>query len=92
MYKNILEAYDVENIKKNKNKKILSTLGKSTQEIREKLGIKEENNDLSFEDYLNTELEFLDSITKEFEDILGVKKLSIYYSSEEDSLVLGKIY
>jgi len=92
MYKNILEAYDVENIKKNKNKKILSTLGKSTQEIREKLGIKEENNDLSFEDYLNTEFEFLDSITKEFEDILGVKKLSIYYSSEEDSLVLGKIY
>lgn len=92
MYKNILEAYDVENIKKNKNKKILSTLGKSTQEIREKLGIKEENNDLSFEDYLNAEFEFLDSITKEFEDILGVKKLSIYYSSEEDSLVLGKIY
>lgn len=92
MYKNILEAYDVENIKKNKNKKILSTLGKSTQEIREKLGIKEENNDLSFEDYLNTEFEFLDSITKEFEDILGVKKLSIYYSSEEDSLVLGKTY
>lgn len=92
MYKNILKAYDVENIKKNKNKKILSTLGKSTQEIREKLGIKEENNDLSFEDYLNTEFEFLDSITKEFEDILGVKKLSIYYSSEEDSLVLGKIY
>lgn len=92
MYKNILEAYDIENIKKNKNKKILSTLGKSTQEIREKLGIKEENNDLSFEDYLNTEFEFLDSITKEFEDILGVKKLSIYYSSEEDSLVLGKIY
>lgn len=92
MYKNILEAYDVENIKKNKNKKILSTLGKSTQELREKLGIKEENNDLSFEDYLNTEFEFLDSITKEFEDILGVKKLSIYYSSEEDSLVLGKTY
>ena len=45
MYKNILEAYDVENIKKNKNKKVLSTLGKSTQELREKLGIKEEKLD-----------------------------------------------
>lgn len=83
----LTNVFDIDNLRKNKNKKVIGILAEGIMDLKNKV-IPKSTESLDAEEYVKEMYSFINSLTKEFENVLKIKNLNIY--SENNKIILGR--